>query len=876
MDPWGWPLNARVVAGAITPFILALLLAACGGGDGDDAADLYEVSGAIVPEALTRADTDTNDPLTALVRNNLPEEAQPVISPALIGGFVAAPGTDTRFGPDGDEQDVFRVDLRAGERIVLNFPDSPEADLGLYLLNEDGDAVDATVGSSAPLSLAPHSSVTDSSGTYFVVVRAYSGASNYALRLDATHSLALESLRAPRVSDDFVPGDLIVQSILDRGVSAAGAARGMGLQIAAGHPAREQLWRIPEGRAGQAIEVLSGWSPVPRHRLRWMDPVLQARYETLRARIAVDGMPDVQTVALNHIVRPTRLPDDTFQDLQWFHRNIDLPLAWDVATGEPPDSEVVVAVIDTGVFLDHEDLRDQLLPGYDFIEMEPSGDDPGDSPTLGASSWHGTHVAGIAAAASDNGTGVAGISWGARILPIRTLGEGGGTLYDTLQGIRYAAGLPNDSETVPERPADVINLSLGGGSFSQEQADLYQDIRDDGIFVFAASGNSDGAVTFPAAYDAVFAVGATDALNERALYSSFGNELAFVAPGGDMREDRTADGYPDGLLSTLVDDTSGSRESGYAFYQGTSMATAVASGVATLARSVDPALRPERFEQLLVSGLLTDDLGPEGWDAETGWGQINALRTLLAVTEGGSDLGPILAADPGRLDFGLTEDLLEFSLRNAGSGSLQVTDVTVETPGEAEWMLVNPKSVGEDGLGTYTVMAERDGLPDGIYEGNIRVQTESLEDLIIPVLLRVAAPELAVDTVGRIYVLLLDVDGETIAAQGLDPEDGIYSYRFDEVAAGEYRIAAGTDMNNDGSICDAGEACGSYPTLSLFERVRIDGDRDGLDFSVGFRARAGDAILGFGLDMPGDGLQGFTRPQGLSSRKESLSGRIAP
>ncbi len=867
-----WPMSAGIVARASTLLIFALLVAACGGGgNGEDAGDLYQVSGVIVPDALNRVDTDTNDPSTPLTPNNSREEAQPVVAPALIGGFVAAPGTDTRFGPDGDERDVFRVDLRLGDRIVLDFPDSSEANLGLYLLDEDGDALDATAGTSAPLSLAP-----DSPGTYFVAVRAYSGMSNYALRLDPTHSLALESRRAPRVSDDFVPGDLIVRSPLERGISTAGAARGMGLQIVAGHPAREQLWRIPEGRAGAVIEALSGWSRVPRHRLRWNDPMHQARYETLRARMALDGMPDVETVALNHVVQPARLPDDPFQDLQWFHRNIDLPLAWDIATGEPPDPEVVVAVIDTGVFLDHEDLRGQLLPGYDFIEMEPGGDDPGDSPTLGASSWHGTHVAGIAAAASDNATGVAGVSWGARILPIRALGEGGGTLYDTLQGIRYAAGLPNDSNTVPERAADVINLSLGGGSFSQAQADLYQGIRDDGIFVFAASGNSGGSVTFPAAYEAVFAVGSTNAVNERASYSSFGNELALVAPGGDMREDRTGDGYPDGLLSTLVDDTSGSRESAYAFYQGTSMATAVASGVATLARAVDPELRPERFEQLLVSGLLTDDLGPEGWDAETGWGQINALRALLAVTDEGSDPGPILAADPGRLDFGLTEDLLEFSLRNAGSGSLQVTDVTADTAGEVEWLLVNPNSVGEDGLGSYTVMAARDGLPDGSYEGSIRVQTESLEELVIPVRLRVAPPELAVDTVGRIYVLLLDADGEVIAAQGLDPEDGIYSYRFDDVAAGEYRIAAGTDMNGDDLICGAGEACGSFPTLSLFERVRIDRDRDGLDFSVGFRARAGDAILGFALALPDAGPQGFARPQGLSSPTVSADEGITP
>jgi len=355
-------------------------------------------------------------------------------------------------------------------------------------------------------------------------------------------------------------------------------------------------------------------------------------------------------------------------------------------------------------------------------------------------------------------------------------------------------------------------------------------------------------------------VGATDAINERAFYSSFGNQLAFVAPGGDMRVDRTGDGYADGILSTVADDTSGFRKSAYAFYQGTSMATPVASGVAALARSVDPDLTPDRFEQLLVSGRLTDDLGPKGWDPETGWGQINALRTLLAVTDNDSDLDPVLTASPGRLEFGLTEDMLEFSLRNAGGGSLRVTKVTASTSHGIDWLRVTPKSAGADGLGSYIVMADRDGLTDGAYEGSIEVRTESLDVLVIPVLLRVAAPELAVDTVGRIYVLLLDTDGQTVAEQGVDLEGGVYRYRFDDVPAGEYRIAAGTDMNSDGFICDEGEACGAFPTLSLLESVLIDRDRSGLDFSVGFRARAGNAILDSDLGTSAAGKDGFARP----------------
>ncbi|TVP84576.1 MAG: peptidase S8 and S53, subtilisin, kexin, sedolisin [Thioalkalivibrio sp.] len=789
-----------------------------------------------------------------MIRNNFPEEAQSVLAPALIGGFVAAPGTHSRFGADGDEYDVYRLDLHAGQQIVLEFPDSSEAALGLYLLDEDGMAVDAAVGPAASLSLAP-----DSVGTYFVAVRAYSGVSNYSLRLDTTHSLALDSRRATRVSDDFVPGEMIVRTRPEGKGLPEAAARRIGLLTVAGHPAREQLWRIPEGRAGEVIEAFYGWSPPTGIRLRWVDPSLQVRYETLRAIKVLGKMPDMEVVSPNHIVRPSRLPNDPFQGLQWFHGNIDLPAAWDLSTGRSPDEEVIIAVVDTGVFRDHEDLQGKLLTGYDFIRMQHGGDDPGDSPQLGQSTWHGTHVAGIAAAATDNETGVAGVSWGAKILPVRTLGEGGGRLYDTLQGIRYAAGLANDSGTVPERRADVINLSLGGGTFVQAQADLYREIRDLGIFVVAASGNSGGAVGFPAAYDAVFAVGATDAINRRAPYSSFGPELDFVAPGGDMRVDRTGDGYPDGILSTLVDDASGTPRSAYAFYQGTSMATAVASGVAALARSVVPDLTPDDFARLLDQGLLTDDIEPAGKDPKTGWGQINALSTLRAVREL-EDFPPLLSAVPARLDFGFTETALEFTLRNAGGGLLEVTNVTANTSDGVEWMRVTPKSVGVDGLGSYSVMADRDGLSDGTYEGSIRVRAESHDDLVIAVLLRVGAPDLAVDTVGRIYVLLLDADGGTVAAQGVDLDEGVYSYRFDDVPPGEYRIVAGTDMNNDGFICAAGEACGAFPTLSLFERVSIDGDRSGLDFSVGFRARLGEAILGSDLGAFLDGKDGFARP----------------
>ncbi len=833
---------------AVWLVLLILLVTGCGGGGSSQPPATYTLSGSIQPDALNRVDSDTNDPETLAIRNNHPDQAQRVLTPAIIGGFVAAPGTASRFGDAGDEWDVYEVELLEGQQIVLEFPDPVVADLDLYLLDGDGRLLDSSLSEEH----AVESLIVPQNGLYFVAVHAFEGRSNYGLRIEAVGSGALQTRRAPRVSDAFVPGEAIGRTHPaspernaarlgqsksgDPGVDSAMVLEAMGVEVLAGGLHREQLWRLPEvGRLGIADHRTALARP-------WLEPHLRERYQTLIALKVLAKRPEVDAVSPNFHVSPQQLPpDDPLLGFQWYHANIDLPEAWAISTGLPPDQEVVIAVVDTGVFLDHEDLAAQLLSGHDFITNSPTGDDPGDNPEPGRSSWHGSHVAGTAAATTNNETGVAGVSWGARILPVRTLGEGGGTLYDTLQGIRYAAGLPNDYDLTPVRRADVINLSLGGGTFSTIQADLYQQIRELGIFVIAAAGNSgERNIIFPAGYDAVFAVGATDAINRRAPYSNYGDALDWVAPGGDMRFDRTGDGFPDGILSTVADDLSGTRRSSYSFYQGTSMATAVSSGVVALARANDPTLTPDALAGFLEAGLLTDDLGPAGWDEQTGWGQINALKVLTVVRDGnGTPDAPRLSVSPQRLDFGFTESELEIALRNSGGGTLRVTAIDAPAP----WLSVAANDdVDANGLGTYRVMVERQGLTFGDHVDSIRVRTDTGGDRDIPVTLRVAESDLTIDTVGRIYVTLIDANRTIVAQQGLNPEAGIYQYRFDGIPEGEYRILAGSDMNDDRRICDPGEACGAYPTLFLFERIQVDRDRADLNFSVGFRSQPGLAI----------------------------------
>ena len=130
-----------------------------------------------------------------------------------------------------------------------------------------------------------------------------------------------------------------------------------------------------------------------------------------------------------------------------------------------------------------------------------------------------------------NQIGVAGVNWNARIMPLRVLGVGGGLSYDIQQAVRYAASLPNDSGTLPQQKADVMNLSLGGLGSSQTEQETYLAAREEGVIIVASAGNNNNAIpSYPAAYDGVVSVSATDIQNTRANYSSFGPTVDVAAP----------------------------------------------------------------------------------------------------------------------------------------------------------------------------------------------------------------------------------------------------------------------------------------------------------------------------------------------------------
>ncbi len=790
---------------------IALLTTGCGGGGSSSAGgEGFVVAGSIEVQALHHVDSDTNDPESPSSGNDRLTTAQPVRMPAIIGGFV---------DEQDDPTDVFVAEFEAGDQALLEFPDPARADLDLYLINEDGRLVDASIGLDGFERV-----VVPEPGEYFVEVKAFSGQSAYRLRLDTSSMLDPLHAASLRVADDFVPGEVLVRRTREIRPSAlVKTPADMGLQQVSGAPGREQLWRIPEGHAEAVISTLGLSAPSISPALGWKTPDHAARHDTLRVIKALRAQPDIASASPNYRLKPLLTPNDPRWHQQWFHEAINLPQAWDITTGQAPDAEVVVAVIDTGVYREHEDLdADRLFPTQRFAC------DPADSTCDEERSWHGTHVTGIIGATSHNSLGVAGISWGVDLLPVWTLNNTG-TLNDTLQGIRYAAGLENDSGTVPEQTADIINLSLGGGGYSEVADELFQEVRELGILVIAASGNDGRAeVGYPAAYESVVAVGATNRNSERAWYSNYGPRLDLVAPGGGScpRED--------GILSTWVQESpSGTLESDYEFLLGTSMSTAVVSGVLALGRGINPELSPGLLLELLEAGELTRDLRPEGWDPETGWGEIDAYRAVQAIAAraGAGELAPRISATPNVLDFGFTGTRLDLRLRNGGDGALRIEDISPQAP----WATLQPHDVTEDGLGLYRAQGQRDTLPPGNYESRVRVTAEGGDQRDIPIGIQVAerAPER--DTVGQVYVLLLDRDDRVVAQTTLEPAHGAYHYRFEGVPAGDYRVVAGTNIAGEGQICSGADACGEWPRHGAGETFLLDSDRTGLDFEIAWR-----------------------------------------
>ena len=348
------------------------------------------------------------------------------------------------------------------------------------------------------------------------------------------------------------------------------------------------------------------------------------------------------------VMRHQWIPNDTIWSQQWALGagvgGIRAARAWDLT----PSGTVAVAVIDTGIRA-HPELDGKRMSGYDMIKNEfiasngdghdPDATDSGDYDdgldcSLNydfMSSWHGTQVAGIIAASSNNGVGMAGVAPNARIIPIRALGRCGGIDEDVADSIRWAAGVPVAGVSPNANPVKIINLSLGsGGPCSKDMQSAVDGAINRGAVVVVSAGNSAAKVDdhSPANCKGVIAVAAGNLLGDLSSYSNFGAAVSITAPGGDF-------GDLPGVISTLNGGITQPAVPSYATYSGTSMAAPHVAGVVALMLTRDPSLTPGQVMNRIQSASRTFVPGSDcaALPGLCGTGLLDAENAVAAVTQ---------------------------------------------------------------------------------------------------------------------------------------------------------------------------------------------------------------------------------------------------
>jgi serine protease len=356
--------------------------------------------------------------------------------------------------------------------------------------------------------------------------------------------------------------------------------------------------------------------------------------ETTLARLRAD--PAVESADIDQRRFPHALPNDPLFTGQWYEQatqpaGIDAVTAWDTTTGR---SDVVIAELDTGVRYDHPDLlaataNGRLLAGYDFITdpvvandgggRDADASDPGDwitsaeaaagtfpgCTTASNSSWHGTRVAGILGALSNNATGITGITWQPKILPVRVLGKCGGVDSDILDGMRWAAGLHVAGVPDNTHPAQIINMSLGApGACTAAEQTVIDEVVAAGVTVVISAGNDSGPVNSPANCVGVTGIAGIRQSGTKVGFSSLGPEAALAAPAGNCVNATGACLFS--IDTTINNGATTPTTSGYTDQLnpnlGTSFSSPIVAGIAGLMTSVNSNLRPAQLIARLKEG----------------------------------------------------------------------------------------------------------------------------------------------------------------------------------------------------------------------------------------------------------------------------------
>lgn len=373
-----------------------------------------------------------------------------------------------------------------------------------------------------------------------------------------------------------------------------------------------------------------------------VDPPIPAD-QALSFRADLEKKAEIAWADPDYMLVPFMTPNDTNYQYQWHLKNngyngypeksVKAESAWDLGY---LGKDVNIAVVDSGITR-HPDLDSKVKPGFDMIDddfvardfetstwgrngqRDDNPSDTGDYLTANycgngnpaqPSAWHGTHVAGIAAAVTNNRVGVAGMAPEANIVPVRVLGACGGYESDIADGMVWAAGgtVPNTPSNT--NPARVVNLSLGGeGRCSNYYQQSVNKARREGAVLLVAAGNDNRSVDDiqPANCDGVVLVGASGPMGEKSGFSNWGNKVDVAAPGGNRVE---LNDYAAGILSTINLGQTGPGRADYGYMDGTSMATPIVSGIVAMMIEANPNLTADRIEEILKTTAQPFGIAP--------------------------------------------------------------------------------------------------------------------------------------------------------------------------------------------------------------------------------------------------------------------------